>query len=151
MRIGLTLIEVVVVTIIIAIVAVVAIPIVDSRVNEARLRASVRQMQIIVRACELYRATSGSWPANTDSGVVPPEIADSLGPIDFSTTPLGGTYDWNGPGTSVGSLGISIRFASSRDAPLPDLLELDCELDNGDLNTGAIRLFRGRYFQFCVE
>ncbi|HBE69684.1 MAG TPA: hypothetical protein DDW52_16180 [Planctomycetaceae bacterium] len=151
MRPGLTLIEIVVVIIIVAIVAAVAIPIVDTRINEARLNASVQQLQIIVRACEVHRASSGSWPPNVHWGVVPPEIADNLGPVDFSTTPLGGAYDWNGPGTSLSAWGISIRFVRSSDAPLTDLLAVDAELDDGDLSTGAIRMLGGRYFQFCVE
>ncbi|MEM8733790.1 MAG: hypothetical protein AAGG44_06200 [Planctomycetota bacterium] len=71
--------------------------------------------------------------------------------MDFARTPLGGTYDWNGPGTSIGHLGISIRFPNRNDVPLSELQQIDAEIDDGDLSDGSLRLLKKIYFQLCVE
>lgn len=150
MRPAFTLIELVIVITIVAIVSAVAIPIAQERLTSAQQSATIEQMQLIQRACVLHRVQHGRWPSDRPGGVVPPEIAAAFEDIDFSRTPIGGVFDWNGPGTNVGHYGISVRLTGA-DLRRDVLRAIDSQLDDGDLGQGKIQLFSGRYFQFCVD
>lgn len=150
MRPGFTLVELVVVILVVAVISAISVPSVMKRSNDAKLAATISQMLQIEKAARHYKSVHGSWPRDTVSGVTPSAIRAYLPGIDFTQTPLGGSYDWNGPGTSISFIGISAKLERNGFSS-KELVRMDGVLDDGNLRTGYVRLLRGVYFQLCLE
>ncbi|MEM8736479.1 MAG: type II secretion system protein [Planctomycetota bacterium] len=154
-RLGFTLIEMVVVIVLIAILAAATLPIFKDRGDEALLAATAREMRIIASAAELVQAETGQLPADASEGAEPPELQGMLPSAVWSKQPFGGQYDWNGPGTLAPNFGIGIAFKNRQYGRIQDkLVELDKIMDDGDINTGATQVvvYSGLYFfQFLMD
>jgi type II secretory pathway pseudopilin PulG len=97
-----------------------------------------------------YALDQGDFP--NDSHIVLPDLplmAKYISPNTWGKpTPLGGTYNWEGP-DGYPYAGISIFEPT---APLEDFRLLDTMLDDGDLSQGKFRQTpNGRYTYIIAE
>jgi type II secretory pathway pseudopilin PulG len=152
---GVSLVEIVVVLAIMAVLVAVAAVRAVGNSTDARLNSLMTQVKRLNDAARVARQIQGHWPADVNNSEVPPELATLLHANALRVaTPVGGNWDWNGPGASFSHYGFSVRFATMADEP-PDLFaRLENQFDDGNSNQGRIRrvISSGRPFWcFPVE
>jgi len=112
---------------------------------------TANHLRIAVQAFDLYKAETGSYPADKNPSVIPPEMADYYFPyfkIDDwwrEKTKLGGRWDWDN--------GYNFSYSISVSGPTVSTSQLeryDQLVDDGDLNTGRLRLVGGQ-LHFILE
>lgn len=138
-RSGFSLIELTIAVLIVGILAGVAAPkYVDWR-QRARNAATYQSVKRIADAAETYFLFHGKYPADTKQGVLPKELSDALPASLFtSDNPLGGMYDWNGPGTALECYGVSLFHDKVTPEVLAAWISFDREYDDGNLKTGSV-------------
>lgn len=149
---GIGLVELMVVVTIISMIMLAAVPTYNRIQRKARASTIVNDFRVFAAVFQAHAHETGSWPAETPVGVVPPGInSNEMKPEAFTrVTVMGGQFDWDfnqvhPGGTSPGgrwraALGIN---SSSTSAVILDeelLKEIDRALDDGDLTTGSFRL-----------
>ena len=139
-RLGFTLVELVIVVLVIAILAAVAAPRGGTVVNNACLNATYEASQRFNQSAVLFNAQYGRWPSNVNPGLMSADFAFAYRATDFSATPpIGGQWDWNGPGNSIGFIGISVIAPSTSTTVTTTYQMVDTRFDDGNLATGSIR------------
>ncbi len=101
---GFTLLELTIVLTVIAIVLAVAIPTYVEMVRDTRAAEAVADLYAVRAAAYLYFGDHQSWPAESPTGNVPPELLPYL-PRGFSFRREAYTLDWNNWGTGKGRWG----------------------------------------------
>lgn len=154
-RRGLTIIELILVVALITVIATATILSTFSQTRNSKLSSAANTATMINRLATLHRMEKGAWPADVDNSIAPAEIAAFLPRSLFrSDTPIGGRWDWNGPGGSLNVIGISVRYAAKGDADTELLLALDELVDDGNLATGQAKALQANsrfYFQIAVD
>lgn len=120
---------------ILGILAGIAAPRLLGTADRAIAQAVITDVEAIFTAAEVHAARAGGLANDEIRGVLPTEFVGLIDARVFSGgTPLGGVYDWNGPGTSAPIYGVAIR------GPLDNGLRLliDNTFDDGVLTTGWI-------------
>lgn len=152
---GLTLMELILVSSLIAVIATLTLLSTHSQTRNSKLSSTANTATMINRLATLYRTEKGVWPKDVDNSIAPSEIASMLPKNLFrSDTPIGGRWDWNGPGGSLNVTGISVRYPTKADADLTLLRLLDELMDDGNLTTGQVKTLTTSskfYLQFSVE
>jgi type II secretory pathway pseudopilin PulG len=123
-----------------------------ARSRENALAAS--KLRTAVAAFELYASENGSYPADVNRGIVPPEMVslfDSLNIDWFSeTNSLGGRWDYGGNGQlgAVATIAIASPTVSSS-----QMQELDKLIDDGvsDLNSGRFRYNGSDHYYYIIK
>lgn len=149
---GVGLVELMVVVTIISMIMLAAVPTYNRIQRKARASTVVNDFRVFAAVFQAHAHETGSWPAETAVGVVPPGINSN----DMNTqawtrvTPMGGQFDWDfnqvhPGGTSPGgrwraALGINSSATSAVILDAELLKEIDRALDDGDLNTGSFRI-----------
>ncbi len=120
-RHGFGLLELMIVIMIVGIIARIAMPVYQNLVLRARAAEALAQIDAIRLAAFTYNSQTGQWPADTDLGVVPPELGPYLGE-EFSFVQSGYDLDWDHwtlpdgtpghSGTDV-LLGVSVATANA--------------------------------------
>eukprot|EP00913_Durusdinium_trenchii_P006313 g5925.t1 len=109
-------------------------------------------MHGMTEACEMYRARTGQYPADTSSGVFPPELAGVIQVSEFENgTPIGGVWDTELNESGIGA-GIGVHFdgtGATRDDAF--MLEIDVLMDDGDLAGGAFQKLAADRFYYILE
>jgi prepilin-type N-terminal cleavage/methylation domain-containing protein len=150
-----TLVEIMVVVVIIGLLAAVAMPTFRQVSMRSKATATVNDIRQFSAVFLTYSHQNGRWPAETDAGVIPTEVTDSL-PKNFSQrTPIGGLYDWDydvSPGGVPAKAAITITSVSgnpmSDDAALVEYI--DNLLDDGVLTSGNVQYNAGSLV-FIIE
>lgn len=152
---GFSIMELVVVVTLITALATAVLLMVQGQTDRSKLSSVANTARMINEAASVYRMENGVWPKDVNNSIVPPEIAASLPANLFQRdVAIGGRWDWNGPGSSLGQVGVSIRYATESEANLKLLKSLDELVDDGDLNQGLTFVVENKprfYFQFSVD
>ncbi|MGB0415732.1 MAG: type II secretion system protein [Coraliomargarita sp.] len=140
-----TLIEIMIVVLIIGLLAALAVPALKNASNNARYTRLANDFRIIAGAVDAYSQQEGSYPADSDSGVVPPEIEDYLNPFIWEDEPvIGGLWDLenSGPGYAC-AFGV-VDYTMTEET----LLGFDRKYDDGSLVTGVYqKIAPNRYYR----
>lgn len=94
---------------------------------------------------EAYAHEHGDWPAESEPGDVPPELAGALASTGWQrVTPLGGQYNWDSNQQHKGTrFRAALTITETAIAPFPVdqemLLAIDRAIDDGNLDTGHFR------------
>lgn len=91
---GFTLVELVVVVAVVSILARIALPSLQEAVIRARAAAALGDVDVVRTAAANYHARTSQWPAETATGVVPPELVQDL-PDGFSFEREQYQLDWD--------------------------------------------------------
>lgn len=108
--------------------------------------AIANDLRMFTAAYEAYAAENGTWPAETDAGTLPPEMASRIHSDSWlRLTPIGGQYNWDNNQMHSGTrYRAAIAISSSgvgtvtQDADM--FLAIDQAVDDGNLSTGTFRI-----------
>lgn len=150
LRMGMTLVEIMITVSIIGLLAVCLVPAVNHSMKQRENLNAATHLRAALSAFELYASEQGGYPADRTPSVVPPEMAGYYFPyykIDWWTdeTPLGGNWDWDN--------GFNYAYSVSIHAPnrSENQLEmLDAMIDDGDLTTGLFRR-QGSHYHYIIR
>lgn len=146
---GFTLLELMVTIAIIGIVSAIAIPNYIGYRKKAKLSQMISTIKNFETGFWNYAVDSGDFPIDSHITLPPvPSIESYVNPIEWSKpTPLGGTYNWEGP-NNYPYAGIAVFEAT---APQKDFRLLDSMFDDGDLATGKFRLTSNGRYTYIIE
>ena len=140
-----TIVQVLVSMSVCSIVLTFAVPKVKQSERQSRATIIVADLRTFASTFERYAQERGAWPAETNAGVMPPEMAEHLGASGWlRETPIGGQYNWDAnqmhSGTRYRAV-ISISETSLAALPLNQelLTDIDRMMDDGNLATGQFR------------
>jgi len=151
-----TLVEIMVVVVIIGLRAAMAQPAYRHITMRSQTPAVVNDFRAFSTAFVTYNLQNGHWPADTGPQVIPPEMVGAL-PDGFTLkTPIGGVYEWDSDVSSNGFYTkAAITIESATNNPMSDDLDqlqmIDDQLDDGNLNTGNVRLGSGNTLVLIIE
>lgn len=142
---GISLMEVMISLSIGSIVVAAGVPQVRKAQRQAKATVIVNDIRTFAAVFEAYAHERGAWPAETVAGAVPSEVADRLNAVGWQrVTPLGGQYNWENNQMHGGvRYRAALSISETASAPLPVdaemLLEIDRQMDDGNLSTGNFR------------
>ncbi len=140
LRNGYTLVEIMIVVVIVGLLASLAIP-AFLRIQENSLATRIaNDFRIFRGGFETYLMEHGSWPADVNQGVLPPEMEGYF--TSFTEPfPNGDLWDWDR--NAAGAVaGISLQGGNT---PERIMERVDKTLDDGNLSTGSFTRNGDRY------
>jgi len=146
---GFSLLELMIAIAIIGGLAAIAIPNYLSYRKKAKISHMVSTLKNFEKGFINYAIDVGDFPNDSDI-VLPdmPTMGRYINPLEWrEPTPLGGTYNWEGPDNHPYA-GISVFEAT---APQEDFRLLDRMFDDGDLNTGKFRLTSNGRYTYIID
>ena len=115
--------------------------------RNAKCARTASEMRSLSTAFVAYMALHGEFPPDSHL-TLPPGMEEFIRPSVWTDgTPLGGTYNWEGP-SNYGYAALSV-FNSSE--PVESFEILDGLLDDGDLGTGEFQMISGRPTLFLTR
>ncbi|MBI5769501.1 MAG: hypothetical protein HZA93_17125 [Verrucomicrobia bacterium] len=146
-RAGFTIADVLMSIIILSISIAVLVPRLTSTKRQAMATAIGNDLRTFAAAFDGYAQERGSFPAETDAGVLPPEMDQRISAqVWLKRTPIGGQYNWDNNQTHYGTkYKAVIQISSTATAPLPQDIELWEAIDKlidgtANLSAGNFRL-----------
>ena len=143
-RLGMTLIEIMIVVAIIGLLATLAMPSMRNARQRAQNARFINDLRILSDTVfETYAIQKGDYPPDAPVGVTPPEVVDYMARrVDWEDGPsIGGEWDWDRAATRADEIhgvyaGISIVGVDRTSA---QMRELDGQFDDGNLLAGRFR------------
>jgi type IV pilus assembly protein PilA len=145
-----TLVEIMIVVAIITLVAAIAVPSFLRARERSQNTKFINALRVAMDALDTYAAeNAGSYPPDTNRGIVPPTLATYLDPtLNWSgRTPIGGQWDWD---FNVFSSKAAISVVAPN-ADVEQLTEIDRQFDDGDLATGRFQSKGDNRYSGIVE
>jgi type II secretory pathway pseudopilin PulG len=144
---GFTIADVLMSIIILSISLAVLVPRLTATKRQAMATAIGNDLRTFAAAFEAYAQERGSFPAEADAGVLPPEMEQRINAQGWlKTTPIGGHYNWDNNQTHYGTrYKAVIQISSTSTALLPQDIELWEAIDKlidgtANLSAGNFRL-----------
>lgn len=155
---GFSLLELSVVVFIVSVVAALAIPALKKVQFSSRAATVSNDLRVFSAALQQYVQEKGEWPGGGgEPGVFPVGMEGYLRESNWSRpTPIGGRYTWAPNSLHQGeryraAIVISTANGSTVTEDRNQLLELDRKIDDGNLDTGNLRLGFRNYPVFVLE
>jgi prepilin-type N-terminal cleavage/methylation domain-containing protein len=155
---GFSLIEMMVAATIVSMLFMAAVPLYQRIQRKARTAAVINDFQVFAAAFQAHAHSTGSWPPESATGVIPTGMnGDELKADKWTrTTPIGGQYDWENNQLHNGvTYRAAITIVGTTGSPLVidpvQFLDIDRAIDDGDLTTGSFRLGFGNCPLFIIE
>jgi type II secretory pathway pseudopilin PulG len=139
-------VEIMVVVTIISLLAALALPALAKVKQKSIATAVANDLRVFAAAFDAYATENGRWPAETDAGVFPPEMASRIKEASWTTaTRIGGNYNWDADQMHQGTrYKAAIAITGSSAAALIEDVDLweavDRAIDDGVLTTGSFRI-----------
>lgn len=155
-RSGWSLLELAIVVSVIAILAALAVPLYHILLKKSRFTSFANDLRVHAQAIERYAAEKGDYPPTyTTSGSYIPGLEGYLSPAWLEGGPAGGVYTWyllnpTNPAASEGYIQVEPTVAHPYAFVLSDIVELDEDIDDGNLATGRLQL-AGMRIRFIVK
>lgn len=161
-RAGFTVFGLMVIVTALSIAVAIAVPALQRAQANSRVAAVAHDLREFSAGLQRYAGEQGSWPSESDAGVLPPGAGPYVGAAFTRVTPIGGKYNWeNNQVQLFGSRPrAAIAISSTAGAPLSPtgetvsmLYALDLEFDNevGGWATGHFRLNADLLPLFVIE
>ncbi len=144
-----TLVEIMIVVAIVGILAAIALPSFLRARQRAQQVKFINALRIASSAFELYAVENNGFPPDATRGVLPSGMETYLGPkLNWTTaTPIGGNWDWDFNQFGFRA-GVSVVGAT---ATAEQMLEIDRQIDDGDLSAGHFQDRGGQRFTDVIE
>ena len=147
---GFSLLEIVIVVVIIGVIGAIAIPRLSRASQGVRVGAFAADLNTFSKAIDRYELESGQDAPDTVTGKLPVELHDYINQKDWEElTPLGGYWDIERDEHGV-TLAIGVHYLGVS-GDVPDLRDLDREIDDGNLSTGRFQRLDTRRFYLIIE
>ncbi len=155
---GFTLVELSVVVLIVSLLVALGVPALKKVQLNSRAAAVANDLRVFAGALQHHVQEKGEWPGGSlEPGAFPTGMEGYLRESNWSRrTPIGGRYTW-----APGTLHLGQRFRAAivitgqPGSPVTEdrhqLLDLDRKIDDGNLETGSLRLGFRNYPVFVLE
>jgi len=145
MSLGFTLVELLIVVVILGILAAITIPAVGGHQTDTKISRTVTDIRAFQKAAECAFLDNDAWPQDQMPAVMPPELLPFLRSNAFDIPPaIGGRWDWQGGWGATAAISIIDPLV-----PVATWTLLDEAIDDGNLQTGTVRIVNGQYL-FCL-
>jgi prepilin-type N-terminal cleavage/methylation domain-containing protein len=144
---GFTFIELLIAIVIIGLLAGIALPRFKVYRERANIARTAQELKGFAGAFTAYTVDNEDYPPDSHL-TLPPGMTQFISASLWTTeTPLGGTYNWEGP-DAYPYAGISLLQPT---APLATLASLDRMLDDGNLIAGKFRIGTNGRVTYIIE
>ena len=143
------MVEIMIVASVIALMAAIAVPTFLRARERARQAKFVNVLRVASGAFETYAAEHNGYPPDVNRGIVPAGMATYFDvTLDWTKpTPFGGNWDWD-----CNTLGITAAVSAvGTSATATTMLEIDTQIDDGDLSTGAFQDKGSGRYSYILE
>ncbi len=145
---GFTLIEIMIVVAIIGLLAAFSIPNMLQAGQKTRTSRFAREIQNAGHAFVQYAFDHGTYPGDKNPASMPDGMAEYLDGFPWSDeTVIGGLWDWDYNVFGV-TAGVSVK---TPDWSSELMVEIDEQMDDGNLSTGQFRQRSGGYIYILEE
>lgn len=146
---GFTLIEILLAAVVVGLLAALLIPAFSLAIRSRENSQAASKLRTAVAAFEMYRSEMGSYPADRNPAIVPPEMTNYFAELNIDdwwsgTTELGGRWDWDN--------GYHFKYSVSISNPTKtgQMAEFDKLIDDGNLSSGKFRKEDAQY-HYIIE
>ena len=147
-----TLVEILVVVVILGILAAVVATSFAGAGVDAGQKAFITNLRTFAQVCEMYRQQSGVYPADAESGVMPPELSPYLTTREWENgTPIGGVWDHLLDNNGVhAAVGVDFNGVGQTHDDL-FMIEIDDAFDDGNLMDGTFQKLSETQYYWILE
>ena len=140
---GFTLVEIMVVVVIVGLLAMLATQS-YFKIHHASLGARfISDLRTFCMQFDTFSVENGGYPADTNPGQMPPEIANQISERWLRETSIGGQWDWDYLQFGVVA-GVSVHGPTFTDE---EMAKIDAKIDDGNLSSGIFRQRSGGYIR----
>ena len=145
---GFSLVEIMITVVIVGLLASLAVPAFASVRSSAQNSRLISDMRTFSDQMQVYAMEEGVFPADSNSGALPPELDGYINTSSWFTTPsIGGQWDVErdsfGIISAVGVHGYTVED--------DQLAKFDAKYDDGNLSTGRFRKLAGDRYYLILE
>ena len=147
---GFTLIEILIVIVILGVIAGIVIPAFANMTDDSYQKAFIINVKKIAKVAEYHYQCTGEYFEDSETGEMPAGLGQYIqSSLWTCQTPIGGRWDFERNSYGLKSaFGVHFENVTPQDDEY--MLEIDTELDDGNLMTGYFRKLTGDRFYYIV-